>query len=107
LGSVQLTTVLGNDATHGTRESVEAPTAWTAAYGRYPQASYAHRQAIRAVGAAAQPVVLLANDKATLRANHLRSESREVVWLVPATLRVALLVSADEVELLTRLVSLE
>jgi hypothetical protein len=37
----------------------------------------------------------------------VRSESREVVWLVPATLRVALLVSADEVELLTRLVSLE
>jgi hypothetical protein len=40
--------------------------AWVGAYGREPNASHAYQQAVRAVEAAAQPIILPDNDTATL-----------------------------------------
>lgn len=78
--------------------------AWTAAYGREPQASYAYQQAVRAVEAAAQPVVLPQNDKATLGQIIPAIKDKPDKWMMPIDPPdvISMVVIAEMMQLLWR-----
>lgn len=58
--------VLEHTATEATRAHAHLATAWSKLTGRSPDPSSAYREAVRAVEVVAKPVVLPANDRATL-----------------------------------------
>ncbi|HWA55232.1 MAG TPA: hypothetical protein VG816_13770 [Solirubrobacterales bacterium] len=58
--------VLEHTATEATRAHAHLSEAWLKLVGRNPDASGAYREAVRAVEAVAKPIVLPANDRATL-----------------------------------------
>jgi len=51
---------------HGRRSADHLSEAWTAAYGRTPNPSHAYREAVRAIEAAAKPIVTPKDSAATL-----------------------------------------
>jgi hypothetical protein len=58
--------VLEHTATEATRAHHHLATAWSKLAGRNPDPSGAYREAVRAVEAVAKPIILPANDRATL-----------------------------------------